>query len=679
MPDPAQQIDALRRQIRHHDRKYYVDAAPEISDREYDRLVHKLRELEAAHPHLITSDSPSQRIGDAPVQHLASVPHRTPMLSIDNTYDLDELKRFGQRASKLLPEEDIAWVVELKIDGVAVSLVYEKGILQRAVTRGDGRVGDDITHNVRTMAGVPLRLAEQPSPNTLEVRGEVYMTNSDLVALNQRQASRGLPLFANTRNVTAGTIRMLDPRVCAERRLRVFCHGLGYCEGLKSTTYEQFLEEIQQYGLPVSPYVRRFTRFDGAVDYCSQLVGRLHELDFEVDGLVLKVDRFDQRERLGTTAKSPRWMVAYKFEKYQKTTRLRAIRVRVGKSGAVTPVAELEPVELAGTTVSRASLHNVDEIQRKDVRVGDVVLVEKAGKIIPHIVRVEKHERHKPLREFQFPTQCPQCGTALVKDEGGVIIRCPNPACPAQLKERIGHFASRGAMDIEGLGDKLVEQLVDRQLVRRFGDLYRLETEQLVNMQRMGRKSSQKLQEGIRDSRRRGLARLLHALSIRHVGVRVATVLAERFGSIDALQEADIEQLAEVDEIGPVIAGSVHRFLSSPHGKETIEDLRSVGVVMTHEPSSRAPQNAPLKGKTFVVTGTLARGSRDEIHAWIIRHGGHAASSLSRNTDYLVAGDHPGSKLAKAQSLGVAVIDEAGLAAMVEDRVGGDGQTPLKT
>lgn len=668
MSDPASQIDALRRQIRHHDRKYYVDAAPEISDRAYDRLMQRLRALETAHPDLVTADSPTRRVGDAPVDHLQSVPHRTPMLSIDNTYDLDELRRFAERAGRLLPGEEIAWVVELKIDGVAVSIVYAQGVLQRAVTRGDGRVGDDITHNIRTVAGVPLRLAGEPLPELLEVRGEVFMANSDLVALNERQAARDLPLFANTRNVAAGTIRMLDPRVCAERRLRIVCHGLGYCEGLKSTTYEQFLDEIRQYGLPVSPYARKFTSFDGAVEYCDQLIGRLHELDFEVDGLVLKVDRFDQRERLGTTAKSPRWMVAYKFEKYEKTTRLRAIHVSVGKSGAVTPVAELDPVELAGTTVSRASLHNMDEIQRKDIRVGDVVLVEKAGKIIPHIVRVEKHQRQRPLRKFRFPATCPQCDTSLIKDQGGVIIRCPNPNCPAQLKERIRHFASRGAMDIEGLGDKLVEQLVDAGMVRRFGDLYRLELEQLENMERMGRKSSENVLDGIRVSRGRGLARLLHALSVRHVGARVAMVLAERFGSIDALREADVQQLAEVDEIGPVIADSVHQFLNSPYGYQTVDDLRSVGVVMTQEQPPGAPDDSPLKGKTFVVSGTLADRSRDEVHRWIQQHGGRTTSSISRKTDYLVAGENPGSKLSKAQSLGVEIIDEAGLAALIEGR-----------
>ena len=655
--DPAAEIARLRDEIRYHDRRYYAEAAPEITDLQYDRLMERLETLEAKHPELVTLDSPTQRIGDQPVEGLDQVEHRVPMLSIDNTYSLEELRKYGQRTAKLLSGEPIEWVVELKIDGVAVSLLYEQGRLARGVTRGNGRLGDDITHNIRTIRDVPLRLQGERVPQMLEVRGEVYMTNSDLVLLNEAQRDKGEPPFANTRNVTAGSVRLLDPRLCAERRLRLFCHGVGYVEGLRSQTHMEFLDELRGYGLPATPQVECFQSFSAAVEHCERLIERLHELDFEIDGLVLKVNRFDQRQRLGATSKSPRWLIAYKFEKYEGTTRLKEIRVQVGKTGTITPVADLEPVELAGTTVSHASLHNADEIQRKDVRPGDVVVVEKAGKIIPHIVRVEKHERKGPLRKFVFPTQCPECGSKLVKDEGGVYIRCPNLQCPAQLKERIRYYASRNAMDIEGLGDKLVDQLVGEGLVRSCGDLYRLRLDQLIPLERMGRKSSENLLAGIEASKDRGLARLLSALSIRHVGTRVASVLAESFSSIDELMDADVERLSQINEIGPIIAQSVHEFLHSKFGSETIQDLKELGVKM--ESAARAASGSrALEGKTLVVTGTLSKYTRDEINELIIRHGGRAASSVSKNTDYVVAGQQAGGKLDKARQLGVPVLTE---------------------
>ena len=656
--DPAAEIARLREEIRHHDRKYYVEAAPEISDLQYDRLMERLKKIEAEHPKLIAPDSPTQRIGDRPVEGLQSYEHRVPMLSIDNTYSLDELKKYGERVAKLLPGEQIEWVVELKVDGVAVSLIYEDGLLTHGVTRGNGRVGDDITHNVRTIKSIPLRLLGKSVPPLLEVRGEIYMTNSDLVLLNEAQQQAGEPPFANTRNVTAGSVRQLDPRICERRHLRFFCHSVGDTTGLKAKTHKEFLEELRGYGLSPTPHLECFPSFAAAVEHCEELIERLHELDFEIDGLVLKVNRFDQRERLGSTSKSPRWVIAYKFEKYEATTRLNDIRVQVGKTGAITPVADLEPVELAGTTVSRASLHNADEIERKDVRPGDVVVVEKAGKIIPHIVRVEKHLRKGSLRKFVFPTECPECGRKLVKDEGGVYIRCPNLQCPAQVKERIRYYASRNAMDIEGLGDKLVDQLVNDKLVRNYGDLYRLEERQdrLLNLERMGRKSADNLLDGVEASKNRGLARLLNALTIRHVGARVAAVLAERFGSMDALMAAGVDELSETNEIGPIIAQSVYDFLHSKFGEETIEDLKSVGVKM--KSAARAGGSRALEGKTLVVTGTLTKYSRDQIEELITQHGGHAASSVSKNTDYLVAGEKAGSKLAKAQELGVLVITE---------------------
>ncbi len=669
--NPPDEIAQLRDEIRYHDRKYYVEAAPEISDLEYDRLMGRLKELEGKHPELITPDSPTQRVGGQPVEGLVPVTHRAAMLSIDNTYSVEDLRKFGQRTAKLLPDETLQWVVELKIDGVAVALTYEDGLLVRGATRGNGRVGDDVTHNLRTVGGVPLRLATDRPPSLLEVRGEVYMRNSDLVALNEVQKRKGEPPFANTRNVCAGSIRLLDPRLSAERRLRFFCHSFGYAEGLKATTHMEFLEEMAGYGLPSTPEVRCFPSFDEAVTHCEELIGRLHELDFEIDGLVLKVNRFDQRERLGATSKSPRWEIAYKFEKYEGTTEVLGIRVQVGKTGAITPVADLKPVSLAGTVVSRASLHNADEIQRKDVRVGDVVVVEKAGKIIPHIVRVEKHLRKEEPPRFHFPRQCPECGTKLVRDkaadeaEEGVYIRCPNPECPAQIRERIRYYAGRNAMDIEGLGDKLVDQLVAGGLVRSYGDLYRLTLDQLEHLERMGRRSSENVLAAIEASKGRGLARLLNALSIRHVGARVAVVLAEAFGSIEALRSAGVEQIRQTPEIGEIIAQSVFDYLHSDYGRKTIDDLASLGVNMGSAAAGK--KSRKLEGKTLVVTGTLTRYTRDGINELIHQQGGHAAASVSKNTDNVVAGEKAGSKLAKARELGVPVLTEEELERLIND------------
>lgn len=658
--DVAARIEKLRAEIREHDRRYYVDAAPTISDREYDRLVESLQQLEAAHPELITPDSPTQRVGEQTVEGLAKVAHRVPMMSIDNTYSLEDLRRYGDRTAKLLPGEDIEWTVEMKIDGLAASVSYEHGVLVRGLTRGDGRVGDDVTHNIRTVREVPLRLLTDAPPAWLEVRGEIYMTNSDLVRLNEKQQAAGEAVFANPRNVAAGSIRLLNPRLCAERRLRLFVHGLGYCEGVASTSYFDFLQEVRQYGLTPTPYAQLFSHFDAAVEYCQELIERLHEFDFEVDGLVLKVNRFEQRERLGATSKSPRWVIAYKFEKYEATTKLNGIYVQVGKTGAVTPVADLEPVNLAGTVVSRASLHNADEIHRKDVRVGDVVVVEKAGKIIPHIVRVEKHLRKDELPPFRFPKTCPECHTHLVKDEGGVYIRCPNGDCPAQVRERIRYFASRHAMSIDGLGDKLVEQLVANGLVRTYGDLYRLRADQLIALERMGEKSAENLLHGIESSKQRGLAALLNALSIRHVGTRVAEVLADHFGSLDELLAASRDELSSINEIGPVIAASVHEFLHSHSGSDAIRELRAAGVDLAAV-RRRVKPSGPFAGKTVVVTGTLSRYSRDEIHDLIKRQGGRPASSVSRSTHLVIVGENPGSKADKARELGIEILSEADL------------------
>ncbi|MFM8415852.1 MAG: NAD-dependent DNA ligase LigA [Planctomycetota bacterium] len=658
----AARIARLRDEIRHHDRKYYVEAAPEISDREYDRLVEQLRELEAEHPDLVTPDSPTQRIGDEPVEALASVRHRLPMMSIDNTYGVDDLRAWGRRVEKLLADGGAArpprYVLELKIDGVAVSLTYEEGGLKLAATRGNGVTGDDITHNARTIPGVPLVLALADPPPLVEIRGEVYMTNSDLVALNERQAAAGLAPFANTRNVAAGSIRLLDPRECAARPLRFLCHGVGDATGLGVESQTGLYAWAERAGLPVAPRTEVFESLETLVERGTELIEELHDLDFEVDGFVVKVDDFAQQRLLGATAKSPRWAIAWKFEKFEATTRLAGIRVQVGRGGTVTPVADLEPVELAGTIVRRASLHNAEEVARKDVRVGDVLVVEKAGKVIPHVVRVEKHLREKRLPVWHPPTECPECQTALVKDPDGVYIRCPNVDCPARCRERIRFFASRGAMDIEGLGDKLVEQLVATGLVTQYADLYRLEPSQLEPLERMGKKSAASLVEAIATSKGRGLVRVLNALGIRHVGPRVAALLAGRFPTIDELAAAGEEDLAAIPEIGPVIAASVHEWLASDYGRRTIAGLKEVGVRLDVPQTDRIG-TGPLTGKTLVVTGTLERFTREEAEEAIRRAGGRAAGSVSKKTDYLVAGAEAGSKLDKATKLGVAVIDEA--------------------
>ena len=665
----ATKIARLREQIRHHDRKYYVEAAPEISDREYDRLVDELRGLETKHPDLVTPDSPTQRVGDEPVPQLRPVRHRVPMMSIDNTYGAADLAAWGQRVEKLLADagstEPVEWVLELKIDGVAMSLTYDAGRLALAATRGNGVAGDDVTHNVRTIHGVPLVLDRAAPPESIEVRGEVYMTNSDLVTLNEAQAAAGLPPFANTRNVVAGSIRLLDPRVCAQRPLRFFCHGVGDSTGLGASSQTDLLAWAVAAGLPVAPGTQVFTSLAALVERGTELIEELHGLDFEVDGFVVKVNRFAQQRLLGATAKSPRWAIAWKFEKFEATTKLAGIRVQVGRGGTITPVADLEPVELAGTTVRRASLHNAEEIVRKDIRVGDVLVVEKAGKVIPHVVRVEKHLREGDLPQWHFPTECPECGTPAERDPEGVFIRCPNVACPARCRERIKFFASRGAMDIEGLGDKLVEQLVATGLVKDYADLYGLQAAQLEPLERMGEKSAAALVGQIAASRDRGLVRLLNALGIRHVGPRVATLLCARFPTIAALEAASVEELAAVPDIGAVIAASVHEWLASPYGRRTIAGLRAAGVRLDVPASERLATDGPLAGKTLVVTGTLAGFSRQEAEEAIRKAGGRASSSVSKKTDYVVAGAEAGSKRDKAEQLGVPVIDEAAFARLL--------------
>ncbi|MFO0012623.1 MAG: NAD-dependent DNA ligase LigA [Planctomycetota bacterium] len=663
--EAREMMEALRSEIRTHDYRYYVLADPTVTDLEYDRLLKRLTQLEADWPQWATLDSPTRKIGDQPLAELTQVKHRVPMLSIDNTYTEAELREFMARVERVLPGEKVEWVVELKVDGVAVSVLFEDGHLTQAVTRGNGEIGDDITHNARTFRGLPQRLQGTRPPAALEVRGEVYMTNSDLVLLNEQRMAQGEAEFKNPRNATAGAVRLLDPKICAQRKLRFFCHGLGYTEGFAATSHSEFLEHARQLGIPATPRVACLPNADAVVQHCENLMENLHDLDFEVDGLVIKVNAFEQRESLGTTSKSPRWVIAYKIEKYEAITRLLDIKTQVGKTGTITPVAELEPVQLAGTTVSRASLHNQDEIQRKDIRVHDWVVVEKAGKIIPHIVRVEKHRREGNPPEWKFPTECPECGSPLHRDPTGVYIRCTSKSCPAQWRQRLRYFASRDCMDIEGLGEKLVNQLVDAQLVNSYADLYALRLDPLMSLERMGKKSAENLLDGIQASKSRGLSRVLNAISIRHVGQRVAQVLARRFGTAARLLAAPQEELSQVDEIGPIIAKSVYDFCQSEDGRQIFEQLQNSGVLLETTEEDTVDDQGPLAGKTVVVTGTLKGFSRDEIEKLIERMGGHASGSVSKKTDYVIAGESAGSKLAKAQQLGIPVLSEEEFRKMV--------------
>lgn len=675
------ELESLKHQIRRHDRLYYVEAAPEISDLEYDRLLQRLQELERLHPHLASDDSPTRRIGDAPVAHLRQVRHRIPMLSIDNTYSRGELTAYFQRTEKLLPGQCVQWVMEYKIDGVAASLIYENGTLTQALTRGNGEVGDDITHNIRTIRGLPLRLQGDGVPETLEVRGEVYMTEADLADLNLRQVEAGREPYKNTRNVTAGTVRLLDPSLAAERKLRFLAHGVGLTDGLTAKSHTEFLDRVRTLGIPVTPDVKLLDSASAALEAVEKIEEDFPDLPFDVDGIVFKVNSLAQREELGIRSKSPRWAVAYKFERYEAITRLERIEVQVGKTGAVTPVAHLHPVSIADTTVSRASLHNADEIERLDVRVGDQVVVEKAGKIIPKVIRVEKHLRRGNPPPYRFPDRCPVCAEPLTRDPGGVYIRCLNPNCAAQLRQRLVYYASRGGMDIDGLGEKIIDQLVDTGLVKGVADLYRLSEQQLIDrLEGVKERKARKLIAAIDESRNRGLARLLTSLSIRHVGPRVAKLLTDQHPTIQSLAAADATALASIHEVGEVIAGSVHEFLRSEAGRAVIEDLRSVGVLL-EEPRSAAGRSAasdsPIAGKTIVVTGTLTGFTRTAIKETIEAAGGRASDSVSKKTDYVVAGESAGSKLDKARSLGVTVLDEEQFKALLQGSGGpeADGGT----
>jgi DNA ligase (NAD+) len=644
----------LRELIRMHDRKYYAEAAPEISDAAYDALMRELIELERKNQDLVTPDSPTQRVAGGPTAGFETVEHTVPMLSLDNTYSPDELLEFDERVRRRLGEERVAYVIEQKLDGVSVSVRYERGTLATAATRGDGTRGDDVTANVRTIRSVPLRLEGPGKRATLEVRGEVFMRRSGFEAINRRREGDGEPLFVNPRNAAAGSLKLQDPRVVARRPLDALFYQLMGAARVR--TQHEALELMADMGLPVSPDTAVAADGAEAVRRCLAWQDKRKRLDYDIDGMVVKVDSLEQQAQLGATTKSPRWGIAFKFPTEAVPTKVLDIAVQVGRTGKLTPVALLEPVFVSGSTVSRATLHNQDEIERLDVRVGDTVLVEKGGEVIPKVVEVDRTRRKGRPRKFRMPKTCPVCGEPVVRPEGEVDTRCENVSCPAQVRGSIEHFASRGAMDIQGLGTALVEQLVETGMVRDYADVYGLERDELAALERMGEKSADNLLAEIEESKGRSFARVLLGLGIRHVGARVARVLADRFGSMDALRSASIEELAETDEVGPVIAGSVRAFFDSQRNAEAVAKLESAGVTMRRGRGRR--RGRVLAGKTVVLTGTLERRTRTEATEAIADAGGRVTSSVSAKTDLVVVGRDPGSKRDRAVELGVRIIDE---------------------
>lgn len=659
-------LEALRTRIRHHDHRYYVLDDPEIADRDYDALFDELSALEAAHPDLVTPDSPTQRVGGAPRGEFASVRHEQPMLSLDKCTSVAELEEWAVRCRKLLGADAVLrYTCEPKIDGVAVTLRYAARRLVLAATRGDGETGEDITANVRTIRAVPLVLDAPDVPDLLEVRGEIYMALAEFEAFNQRARAEGRKMLVNPRNGAAGSLRQLDPRQTAERPLTMFCYGIGRVEGAwQPATQTDVLARLRDWGFRVNPETRLAEDLAACEAYLDDLLARRATLGYAIDGAVIKVDAFDQQQRLGAVTRKPRWAMAYKYPAEEATTRVSAVEFQVGRTGAITPVARLDPVFVGGVTVSNATLHNMDEIARLDLRVGDTVLVRRAGDVIPQIMAVSTALRPADARPVEFPTRCPACGAAVVRGENEVVARCSaGPlACPAQLKEGLRHFASRLALDIEGLGDKLIEQLVDRGLVREPADLFRLRAETLAELDRMGAKSAARLVAALERSRTTTFARFIYALGIREVGEATAQALAQHFGTLDALRAATVEQLEQVPDVGPVVAGQVSGYFRDPERQRAIDDLLAVGVVWPAPDAT--PAGGPLAGETWVLTGTLEAMPRDDARARLRQLGAKVADSVSRNTTRVVAGPGAGSKLERARALGIPVLDEAELLAL---------------
>ncbi|NLW44736.1 MAG: NAD-dependent DNA ligase LigA [Syntrophomonadaceae bacterium] len=649
-----ERIERLRDEIRKHDYHYYVLDSPLITDREYDELLAELKALEAKYPELVAPDSPTQRVGGEPLPSFTTVRHRVPLLSLDNAFSREELIEFNRRIQARLSPEEISYVCELKIDGVSIALTYENGILVSAATRGDGVVGENVTQNVRTIRTVPLRLRD-PVPR-LEVRGEIYIAKEDFVRLNREREEKGEKTFANPRNSAAGSLRQLDPRVTASRPLKAFIYDLLYVEGPDIRDQAEVLEFLRLQGFPVNPNWRLVKSIDEVWDYCQEWRERRHELDYETDGVVVKLNPLGARETMGVTAKSPRWATAFKFPAEEKETRILRIELNVGRTGVITPTAVMDPVLIGGSVVSRASLHNFDLMREKDIRKGDWVLIHKAGDVIPEVIRPLVEKRTGMEEPFPVPERCPVCGATVIRFEGEVAYRCDNINCPARLKESLIFFASREAMDIEGMGPAVVDQLVDRNLVQNVADLYHLTLEDLLTLEKTGQKKATNLLEAIEASKSRPLSRLLHALGIRFVGGKTARILAEKFRDIDVIATLSEESLMQIPEIGAKIAASVVSFFNEPENLETIEKLKAAGV--NTKEAVAAITEGPLANKTLVLTGSLESLTRNEATELIERYGGRVSSSVSRKTDYVVAGTDPGSKLDKARQLGIPVLTE---------------------
>lgn len=668
-PAVRKRVEALREKLRDHDYRYYVLAEPVISDEQYDRLMKELIDLEREYPGLLAPDSPSQRVGGEPTKEFPTVTHAVPMRSLSNTYNEEEVREFDRRVRSLLGKEPFRYVCELKFDGVAVSLVYNEGLFVRGATRGDGTQGDDITQNLKTIHSIPLRLLKNAKGlEDIEVRGEVFMTRDDFQKMNEQRELAGEKVFVNPRNSSAGTLKLQDSKIVAQRPLKFFAYYLRM-ENITSTGHYENLKLLKELGFPVNEHARQCNTIEQVIDYWKEWEERRDDLPYDIDGVVVKVDSLRQQNLLGSTAKSPRWAIAFKFTARQKETVLKDIVLQVGRVGTITPVAELEPVFVGGSTVSRATLHNEDYIKELDIRVGDTVVVEKGGDVIPKVSGVVKEKRKSGTKPFQMPRSCPECGSTISRPEGEANYYCNNTECPAQVRARIGHFAHRGAMDIEGLGEAIVEQLVSLEFVHNYADLYDLQKKKskLSELERWGEKSVQNLLDATEESKKKPFARVLFALGIRHVGSGIAQLIVKHFLSLDKVMRASKEELEQVQGIGPQIAESVVEFFRDRHNRAIVERLKKAGV-QTEEKISRAAKTSPLFGKTFVLTGSLASMTREEAKGRIEAQGGTVSSGVSKNSDYVIAGEKAGSKLEKAKKLGVRTIDEREFLTLLGER-----------
>ena len=652
--DVRKKVETLRKQLDHHNYRYYVLDDPEVADREYDTLLRELQKLEQNHPELVTHDSPTQRIGARPLEAFGSVDHRLPMLSLENAMSDEELIAFDERMKKGLDvDKSIEYVAELKMDGLAVELVYENGTFVRGSTRGDGFTGEGITQNLRTVRAIPLKLRDQKWPSSFEVRGEVFMDKQGFVLLNEQRLKEGESPFANPRNAAAGSLRQLDSSVTAGRPLKFFAYELA---GATQPSQWETLESLKSWGLPVNGHTKLCGSMDAAVNFFHWWENERESLPYEIDGVVVKVNDLAQREALGVRSRSPRWAIAGKFKAQQVTTVVEDIIASVGRTGAVTPVAKLEAVSVGGVTVTNATLHNQDEINRKDVRIGDTVLVQRAGDVIPEVVKVISEKRPKETKPYNLPDSCPQCNGEVIRPEGEVVARCQNAACPAQVKGRIDHFVSKRAMNMDGLGTKLIDQMVEEGLLRDFSDIFTLKKEDVAGLERMAEKSAENLMDAIKASKIVSLWRFVYGLGIRNIGEHLAQVLANRFGDLDAIMSAAPEELEEIDEVGPIVAASIHSFFSGESNRAIVERCLASGVTLENPPT--LSESTPLEGKTFVFTGSLEKFSRSEAKEMVEHMGGRAGSSVSLKTDYLVAGPGTGSKKTKAEELGVPILTE---------------------